>query len=376
MISSPNTLRAFAIISLVLGTEVFAQDEAERERVPLPRSMGALGDSMTAAALANFKRQDGIWPWSQAYLAGEAAVLGVLFGGFGTDAAMKVVDRRHLSWATGIDPLHRMMSHGSRLNYMTKGNVKLGNFAISGAHAGPREGYRSNLVDAQLPNLLQWSRETLGQEAPDYVVILIGANDICEENTDEMTPVNVYQNRVATAVDTVLARNPASHVLISSIPNIEALRETAREARLMPPVLSRCEDVWKMAYAKHCGTLTMEADPLERQKISQRVREYNFALKDIADSRSAQLGDRVRFAEKTYEAQLTPDLLSVDCFHPNPLGQDLIAASTWESSWWTDEWKQSEAGYRAQRAAEIREAQRRACRARQSANPKGPQGGC
>jgi lysophospholipase L1-like esterase len=341
--------------------------------------MGALGDSMTAAAIANLRRQDAVWPWFQAYFAGQGLAFGGLFAAAGIDRAMTVVDRRHLSWATGIDPQDRVLSHGGRLDYLSGGKIRLENFAISGAHAGPREGDNTNMIEVQMPRLLEWSRENLGQAAPDYVVVLIGANDVCEHSVEEMTPVNVYQQRVSDAVDTLLERSPNTRILLSSLPNIETLRGVAKDARLMPPYFNKCEDLWKTAY-KRCSTLTLETDPYQRARVAQRVTDFNGVLRDLAETRAAKYGDRIRYAPKTFDVVFDPNVLAVDCFHPNDIGQDMIAAATWESSWWADEWKQREGQYlkdkAAKKAREAKEARRNACRARQAANPTGPQGGC
>ena len=68
--------------------------------------------------------------------------------------------------------------------------------------------------------------------------------------------------------------------------------------------------------------------------MAQRVRDYNYALRDLAETRARDFGDRVRFSEGAYGNNFTADDVSVDCFHPNPEGQNKIAESTWHGNWW------------------------------------------
>lgn len=366
--------RSTALVRLSALTLSLASLSAfSEESTPLPHSMAALGDSMTAAALANLRRQDAIQPWFQAYFVGEGLNWTLLTSTFGSERGMTVIDRRHLSWATGLDPYHRMTSHGSRLRYLAGGDLEIANFAVSGAALGHRDDDPGNMYETQLPKLFEWSRNELHQEAPDYVVVLIGANDICEKTTADMTPVNVYEQRITDTVDQLTARSPNTRVLLTALPNIEALRSVALDKRLMPPMLSKCQDAWNLVYRDACHTLTLEADPAERAKVAERVRAYNSVLQKVADTKSAAIGDRVRYAGATYEAAFTPDMLAVDCFHPNYQGQDVISQASWSSSWWTKEWKSKEKVYEADLAREQRQ---KACEARRAANPKGGPAAC
>jgi hypothetical protein len=169
-----------------------------------------------------------------------------------------------------------------------------------------------------------------------------------------MVPVSTYYSNVVRVVDEVLTKSPNSKMLVGSIPNIESLRAVARNAKLH--VGLSCEKLWKTI--KLCPTLTTEDNPQERAIIAQRVIEYNQALRDIVQTRRDIFGDRIRYAKKTYEVAFTKDHLSVDCFHPNPEGQALLADVTFESSWWADKWTKRKAEIDAEikrrKAAECR----------------------
>jgi hypothetical protein len=215
----------------VLGARARAQAVATDYEIP--RSMGSLGDSMTAAALASFKRQEGNLPWEQIRF-----VLTVL--NFKLSGSYSAVEDRHLSWAAGMDDGMRVMSHAQRLTFLGRntGRLKIYNAAISGAEV-------EDVLNDQWPRLHEWSLNTLHQEAPDYLTVLIGANDVCSDSTAEMTPLNVYYARLYSVIDEIARRSPKTKILMSSLPNIEKLRKVAFNQRLFGwGPLEKCQDVW------------------------------------------------------------------------------------------------------------------------------------
>jgi len=292
---------------------------AQTEMPPLPRSMASMGDSITAGLFANFRRQDIIYPWARTLLLSEAAL-------FFPKKNIDYLEKQHLSWSTGVDFLGRVASHASRLEKLNgRADLEIFNAAVSGDSS-------IDLVE-QVANVFQWSQETLGQAVPDYVTLMIGPNDACAENTNAMTQIGLYQERVAAALDSLLVAGKNSKVLISVIPNVETLRTVAKNARLLGIApIARCQNLWELI--KLCPTLTTLDDPTERAKVAQRVVDYNFALKQAVDEKVGIYGDRVRLASEPYQIAFSADDLSIDCFHPNTRGQNLLAASSWRSSWW------------------------------------------
>jgi len=294
----------------------------ESEATRMPASMGALGDSMTAGALAMFKRQDFVLPWTEFMV----ALRGIAYG---LTNKLSTVESRKLSWSAGFDTGRRVESHSYRLTQIQhlKKQIPTYNAAISGAES-------EHVLATQVDRLSEWSRKTVNKPFPDYVTLMIGPNDACADSTDQMVDTNTYYSNVSKVIDEMLARSPDTKIVVGSIPNIETLRGVAKDARLYWGL--SCGELWEKV--KLCPTLTTLSDPYQRAIVAARIQDYNSALAQIVETRRADFGDRIRFATQTYKEVFTADELSVDCFHPNSHGQDRIANATWSASWWTKEW--------------------------------------
>lgn len=294
-------------------------DQALPLSYSLPSSMGALGDSITAGALANYQRKQA--PYVAPIFVTQI-ILSLLTGN------MRPMERQDYSWSTGWNPLRPVNSHFHRLRSLTARGHSLRSYnaAFSGAQA-------QDVLKEQLPDLVEWSQKRLGQAAPDYTTLMVGPNDICAENPSGMTPTADFYRDLSIVVDTMLSQSPSSHIFISSIPNVTELRGVARDARAFGvyPVQT-CGDLWRVANV--CPTLTSLEDPSGRALVAQRVVEFNEALSELARTRAEQYGDRIRFSGRAYQQNFSADDVSIDCFHPNPIGQNRIAAETWKDTWW------------------------------------------
>ncbi len=297
------------------------------QRFTLPKSMAALGDSISAGFLANLKR--GGYLYSEQIFRELDLAYRLFRSGSDEDQALKALEKKGWSWTTGLDSGDVIKSHAYRLKKM-RGSLKVYNAAVSGSEA-------KDVLDKQLDKVLSWSRKELGQGAPDYVTVMIGPNDICDPKISGMTPTADYQNRVSQVVGTLLAAEKKTRILISSIPNIEPLRRTAKNARAFIGDDFRCEDLWKKIDL--CPNLTLDDDKDHRRQIAQRVVEYNESLKKITSDYARIYGDRVRYGSSVYDYRFTTDDLSVDCFHPNPRSQNVIADRNFDASWWKADWK-------------------------------------
>jgi lysophospholipase L1-like esterase len=320
MAPSFKSVLFLGIFALSLLPSLARSDSIVAER--MPASMGALGDSMTAGALAMFRRQDFVLPWVDLMVVLRALT-------YGATNEIRTVESRKLSWAAGYDSQRRVESHSYRLTQLQnlKKQIPSYNAAISGS--GSRK-----VLDQQLDTLSDWSRKTLGKAYPDYVTLMIGPNDICAESAAEMLDTNSYHSNLSRIVDDILVRGSDSKIVVSAVPNVEALRSVAKNSRVYWGV--SCEKVWQAVNI--CPTLTMEDDPVQRAIVASRVSDYNNALREIIRTRRADFGDRIRLAEQSYDIAFSPDDLSVDCFHPNADGQALLAETTWDVSWWASEW--------------------------------------
>ena len=304
----------------VLGFFCVTGASAQIEEAPIPNSMAALGDSMTAGALAGFSRQNANLPWLQSML----VIKGLMFGITGKT---RYFERRDLSWATGSNPGTVTKSHARRIASLPRAEkLKVYNAAVSGTSI------EDVLLD-QVPDMFEWSFKKLNKPAPDYVTVLIGANDACAKRASEMTTVSSYHLKMESIVHQVLVRSPTSRILLANLPNIEKLRTVAKDAKLIGwGPLKKCKDLWKLT--KMCPTLTLIDDPTEREIVSQRIKDYNQVMVDVANRAREEYGDRIRVSNKIYNTAFTADHLAVDCFHPNATGQDLMSRVTWDDAWW------------------------------------------
>ncbi len=246
-----------------------------KPRADLPSSMVALGDSITA--------------------------------GFGSCLTYAACTRN--SWATGDGP--SVDSHYKR--------ILAGNPAIQGnAH---------NLASAgatvfDLPGQVQ---AAIGYR-PQYVAVLIGANDACRRGIDQMTSKGDFQTQLNTALKGLRTALPNTRVLVVSIPDVYRVWELAHTNRL-------ARDVWSLGECQALlanPTSTASGDVARRQQFRDRIDQYDAALATVCE----QYGPRCRYDNgAAHNARFTlDDLNTLDYFHPSVAGQSALAAATYPGS--------------------------------------------
>jgi lysophospholipase L1-like esterase len=237
-------------------------------RSDLPSSMVALGDSVTA--------------------------------GYGACPGLNACPRN--SWATGDGTL--VDSHYKRIlagNPAMKGNAH--NLAEAGATIDDLPGQAAAAVGLR----------------PDYVTVLVGANDACRSRIGDMTGTGQFQAQLSVTLATLRAGLPRARVLVLSIPDVYRVWEVAHPSRT-------AQQVWALGV---CPTLlrnatsTAPADAARRQQFRDRVDAYNSILARACHD----YGPRCRTDNgAVHAASFGIDLLSsVDFFHPNVAGQTQLA---------------------------------------------------
>lgn len=322
-----------------------------RQPVSIPDSMASMGDSITAGAIANYKRQWGMNPLVSLALVTQIASAFL-------SHSISPLEIRKLSWSGGVDPRHRMTSHAARLEFMSQYR-KLRHFNAA------RSGDESADLAAQLEDIKNWAHEENRDQFPEYITLLIGPNDICADSVDEMVTPDIFELNIKDTVEEIQKTNPYTKVLISTVPNVEQLRKVAKDARLMGfGPFAKCEDFWRIA--KTCPTLTTISDPMDRARISMRVQEFNAAINHVVGFHHTNYGeDKIRAVNSIYNSDFSADDLSLDCFHPNYDGQNLISEKTWNASWWGADWRDFHAeNYRKHIEAKQKREQDRKRRAR------------
>ncbi|WP_343951731.1 SGNH/GDSL hydrolase family protein [Nonomuraea longicatena] len=207
------------------------------------------------------------------------------------------------SWATGTD--RDLDSHYLRLG-MSGGNR---NFAEPGATSADLRGQVDRAVTA----------------GAGYVTILIGAQDVCTRTERAMTSVPVYRSRVEQALSALREGLPQARVFVASIPDLRRLWVAGREhglARAFWTLGRICQSMLADPASK------ARADVDRRARVRQRVVDFNAVLARAC----AAYGPRCRTdggAVFSYPYTLA-HISGWDYFHPNALGQKVLAEQTFK----------------------------------------------
>ena len=272
----------FAVaVALVLSpaTPVSAAPAVARrpDDLPLPRSMAALGDSITQ----------------------------------GFNACGRFEDCPSRSWSTGDDE-----AVGSQYQRLLAREPAIRGHATNLARSGAKVASLVDQVDTALPL------------RPDYVTILIGANDACTSSESSMTPVDQFRSSLGTALWHLRRALPHTRVLVVSIPDIEHLWEIEhrdRSAQVVWYVGGVCQSMLGDARDVSDGAMA------RRARVEQRVTAFNEALR----AGCAAYGSFCRFdGNAVFDHEFTSGNVSLwDHFHPDVTGQAVLANVANDAGW-------------------------------------------
>lgn len=241
----------------------------EPDEEEVPRSVAALGDSITAASNLDLER-----------LAAENPAY---------------------SWATGdaIESVHARL-------------VELDPGAAGGAHNLAVPGARIAGLPAQ-------ADEAAALDV-DLVIVLMGANDACASAVDAMTSVADFERDLGEALDRIEAGLPEGSVHLLSIPDVTRLWDILgdrSEARLVWERFGICQ-----------AALSSERSDEDRSTVRDRVAAYNEVTADLCDARERCTHDDGIVFDHRYEAD---HVSPADFFHPSEDGQRTLAEMAWET---------------------------------------------
>jgi lysophospholipase L1-like esterase len=260
-----------ALALIVVGVSACASD-GERSGPPLPRRIVAIGDSITRA----------------------------------TNVCCLPGDQPSRSWSVGDASGDAVRSHLERVvSAQPDGTVRAFNVARAGA----------TVADAVRQARLAVRRH------PDYVTIMIGANDACGS---PVTPEDAFRDRFQDAIAVLERGAPSARLFVASIPNVVRLWVLFREN-------PGARGVWRAAGT--CpSVLSAASTETQRSAVLERVRRFNAVLRRTcaAHPRCRSDGGAVfRYAFRP------DDVSSLDRFHPSIDGQAALARITWARSWWS-----------------------------------------
>jgi lysophospholipase L1-like esterase len=213
------------------------------------------------------------------------------------------------SWSTGYSPSDGVTSQYERIATLHPAITGHGyNDAVSGAKASGL----STQVSAAVT------------QKPDYVTLLIGANDLCTSSASTMTSTVNFTNQVRAALATLHTGLPkGATIFVSSIPNIYQLRSVLQGnwvARFVWATAGICPS---MLASSNTETL--------RQQVVTREREFNLALSEACGQYAQCRWDGNSTYNYTFSAS---QISTLDYFHPSLSGQAALAQVTWKASWW------------------------------------------
>jgi lysophospholipase L1-like esterase len=234
---------------------------------PRPRSMAALGDSITR----------------------------------GFDTCSPLQDCPDKSWATGTSS--EVNSHATRLGLPA-------NAAFNNAKTGAR------MVD-----LPAQARTAVGERV-DYVTILMGANDACRPSEREMTPPATFESQFREALGILRTGLPNARVLVVSLPDVGRMWETGEDELFARTVWSTADICQSMLDNPRSSK---PADLDRRQRVRDRVTAYNAKLREVCAT-----WQHCRYDGGAVNAQRfgKNDLSHWDWFHPSVAGQRALAEVT------------------------------------------------
>ena len=259
------TVARRVLLALVLAVALSVPAVPAEAATPRPRSMSALGDSITRAF----------------------------------NACGWFYDCTSRSWSTG--GYSTVNSHARRLG-------------VSLAYNDARTGAKVAALPTQAATAV-----TRGAQ---YVTVLIGANDACTSTPEAMTSVASFRASARQALDT-LAGSGGRSVFVASIPDLLRLWAVGKDssaARAAWSAYGICQSMLKNP------TSTNQADVDRRLAVQQRVKDYNAALATecAATARCVYDGGAV-FGYPFQRSHLS----TWDYFHPNTSGQAVLAEVTW-----------------------------------------------
>ena len=220
--------------------------------------------------------------------------------------AERPLANREINWSTGTRNADKVNSHALRIRaLMPDKKVATRNFAISGSKS---------------PDVVRQA-SLLARSRPDYVTVLVGANDVCAWDEDHLEQLERYERDIRKILNTLVDSNKDVKILVSAIPNMPLLRDLG--------AANGCQATWNRF--KICPALLgARRTDEERAGFARRWEDANTVLERV----SAEFPQNVRFANSASQPVFNMGHVSkIDCFHPNVNGQDFLAAMTWADGW-------------------------------------------
>jgi lysophospholipase L1-like esterase len=220
------------------------------------------------------------------------------------------VDCTQNSWATGTNTtVNSFYLRILAKNPAIQGNAH--NLAVSGAQMDDLPAQVNGAVSKNV----------------EYVTIGMGANDACTSSEASMTSVASFQTNFQTAITTLQTKLPTAKISVGAVPNIYWLWDllhTNKSAVSTWNSFGICQSMLANA------TSTAKVDEDRRQRVLQRVRDFNTVLRNVCGAyANCKYDNDTAF---NYQFKAT-EVSTRDYFHPSVAGQAAIANIEWAVNW-------------------------------------------
>ena len=273
--------------------------------------LASLGDSLTAASLADTSLTHPV-------VADRDKIL---------DRSWKWENRKTLSWASG----EKIKAHNEYLgDYLAQHGDTVDLDTLNVANPGNRADDLENQAQKVVDKMESGDYQEL-----TYITLLIGANDACSDETERGTPISDFKASVHKALKKLSEIKQATplRILVSSIPKIADLAVPEIRHRRVYPGLT-CHDI-RVKVFHECNPLLNWKTEEEHQQKNGVVKSFNDALKEVvAEAKQLYPNMTAVYSSALWDAQITAELLAVDCFHPNRDGQQLVSNQLWQDQPW------------------------------------------
>jgi len=273
---SAATLPPGVTIGRNVGNGVIVDDDGIGTSVAVPSSMAALGDSMSR----------------------------------GFNACPTFGECLSAVWSTGSDT--GVDSHFTRI------------LAVNPSIAG--HAFNDAVSGAVMANLNGQAQSAVAQ-AVEYVTVEMGGNDVCKSSEAQMTSVANYQSQFQQAMTTLTTGLPNAHILVASVPDVQRLWEVGKDVAAARSAWSNfgiCQTITANPQS------TAQADVDRRQRVHQRVIDYNTALATVC----AQYANCRFDGNAVFNSHFAlSDVSTADYFHPSYAGQTGLAILTYAAGY-------------------------------------------
>jgi lysophospholipase L1-like esterase len=159
----------------------------------------------------------------------------------------------------------------------------------------------------------------------DYVTVLMGANDACASSESAMTSVEDFSAQFAQALATVTSGSPQALVYVVSIPDVYRLWLILHD-NVSARAAWRLTGFCKSMLANPASTTA--ADEARRQRVRQRIVDYNGVLASVCAQYIMCRFDGGAVYDYPFDQR---DVSRWDYFHPSLEGQRVLAEVTWDA---------------------------------------------